>query len=640
MRRADGIIARTSPNVKWARIGGMIAGFAVFFALIGIRAADFIRYALRAPSVFDAVSLKLIVQYGIWPVVLALGLWLVALGLGRRTLQGLIRDPLDEIAAATLGLGLLGQAVFLLGWAGGLRPAPLAALVLAAAALAAGKLRPPKPTISRPGWAGAAGLLGFAALATALTALAPPVEWDVRAYHLALPELYLRAGRLAAVPWMIHSHWPHLMETLYALPLAAGRDGAAALLHAGAAGLLVAGVYFIARSAGGPAAGWTAALLLAAQPALLREAGTAHADSYTSLCALSAAFLLARWENEKKDGVLIAAGTLTGLCAASKLTGLAALGAWTIWLGWKTKKIRPTALFAGAGLLMVGPWLFRSWLATGDPAWPLFSGGAGFAARYLRSNRWDLPPAWLLTHDGPLFLLAPLVGLLALSRRRRPAASGVERLLLIASPLYLLLAYRHNEGWRFLMPVWPALALAAGRSASTALKAKGARAALALALVAAGAFPIAAATPNNELFAVLAPRPSAVPDADRRAYWADRALDGLPGFYRDARSVLPPGAKVLLWREVRGYAAGFDYQWGDPMNQDIIDYRALPDPEALYSRLKALGITHVLENTGSALYREDPGYYDARTLSLMADCLRRHARVALARGGFALHQLL
>ena len=58
------------------------------------------------------------------------------------------------------------------------------------------------------------------------------------------------------------------------------------------------------------------------------------------------------------------------------------------------------------------------------------------------------------------------------------------------------------------------------------------------------------------------------------------------------------------------------------------------------ARLKGLGITYVLDNTASTLYREDPGYYDARTLALMSECLRRHGRVALSRGGFALHELL
>jgi hypothetical protein len=271
-------------------------------------------------------------------------------------------------------------------------------------------------------------------------------------------------------------------------------------------------------------------------------------------------------------------------------------------------------------------------MITGDPVWPFMSGSL---PRYLASNRWAVPP---LLHDGPLFLLIPLVGLFALSHDR-PAPTGAERWLFAAMPFYLLLAFRHNEGWRFLMPVWAAFALMGGRAAMAAMRSEGSRRIAALSLIAIGACPIMAASPSNEMFAVFGARPAAAP-ADRRAYWADRALGGLPGFYRDVRCVLPPGSKVLLWREVRGYAAGFDYQWGDPVNQNLIDYRALPDPDALYARLKALGITHVLDNTASTLYREDPAYYDRRTLALMAECLRRRGRVALARDGFVLHELL
>ena len=315
----------------------MTAAFAVFFALTAVRSAGFFRYLLSAPSVLDSGSARDLLEYTIWPLFLALGLWVIALGLGHRVLRGLragTRDPLDGISAAALGLGLLGQTVFLLGWAGGLHPAPLAALVLAAAAISAGALR--IPAFARPRLAAgsgvAAGLLAFAALFAALTALAPPLAWDVRAYHLAIPELGLRDGRWNSLPWLLHSHWPHLMEALYALPLAAGRDGAAALLHAGAAGLLVGGVFLAARRPGGNSAAWAAALLLAAQPVLLAEAGTAHSDAAAALFAFAAAHALARWDETGSRGWLAAAGALAGLGAASKLTLLALLAGWTLWL--------------------------------------------------------------------------------------------------------------------------------------------------------------------------------------------------------------------------------------------------------------------------------------------------------------------
>lgn len=629
----------------------MIAALAVLFALTAARSAGFIRYLLATPSGLDSASLRLIVGYGIWPALLALGLWIIGLGLGRRMLRVIhaeARDPLDGAAAAALGMGLVGQAVFLLGWADGLRPAALAGLVLGGAALGLGELRP--PTFARPrltAFSGAAaGLLAFAALFTLLTALAPPLAWDVRAYHLAIPELGLRDGRWGPLPWLLHAHWPHLMEALYALPMAAGRDGAAALLHAGAAGLLVGGVFLAARRAGGEKAAWAAALLLAAQPVLLAEAGTAHSDAAAALFAFAAAHALARWDESGERGWLAAAGALAGLGAASKLTLLALLAGWALWLAAARRRPRDAAVFLGAGMLFVGPWLLKTWLETGDPVWPLLSrflgrpGAAALAARNAISNRWTFPPPfWMLTEDGPGHLIAPLAGLWALSSARRAPASREERWLLAGAPLLLLGVFRQHAVWRYLLPIWPALALAAGRAAAACFEKSRARAAAACLLLAGGAAPIVLASPNNALFAVLAPRPAAFPGADRRELFTDRSVD-VSAFYRRARAVLPPGARVLLFREIRGYGAGFDYVWGDPMNQAEVDYAKIPGPDALLARLKALGVTHVLDHPGSALYRDAPGYYDPRTLALMSEALRRGGRVVLDRGGLVLYQLL
>jgi hypothetical protein len=76
------------------------------------------------------------------------------------------------------------------------------------------------------------------------------------------------------------------------------------------------------------------------------------------------------------------------------------------------------------------------------------------------------------------------------------------------------------------------------------------------------------------------------------------------------------------------------------MNQTEIDYRRLDDADALAARLKELGVTFVLDHPGSHLYREDPLYYDRRTLDLMADCLKRRARARLQREGLVLYELL
>lgn len=625
----------------------MTAVCAVVAALVSARAWGFARFLLSQPDSLDGESLRIMLVFGLVPAVLAAAVWLGSRALGRWVASAAGLRPAqggENAAVAALGLGLLAQSAFLAYWA---RVPELLLLPVAAALFLALRDRPTLPRKPRLDAVGAiaAALLAYAAVCALVRALAPATEWDIRAYHLALPELYARARGLVAAPWLIHSHWPHLMEALYAPFLALGAEGATALIHAGAAVALVAATASIARDGRDDTAAWAAALLLAGQPALLRAAGTAHSDAASALFALSAAVLLARWERDERDGTLALAGLLAGFCAASKMLGLGALGAWSLWVAWRTRRARAPALFIGAGLCAVGPWLARTWARTGNPIWPFLSGpfGSGreaaeLAARYMRATRWDSPPAWLLTHDGPLFLLLPLAGLLALTTGRRAPASRVERLLLLPAPFYLYASFRHHEAWRFFMPVWPALALAAARGASAAWRAGGARRVLAGALVLGGAASIPALEVNNELFAVFGVRPSAA-EAGRRAHWEDRAVP-LGSFYREARALLPPTAKVLLWRETRGYGAGFDYLWGDPINQGLLEYRRLPDPAALRARLKELGITHVLENADSTLYREDPGYYDARTLALMAECLRAGARARLARGGLVLHELL
>ncbi len=613
----------------------MTAAVAVFFGLFFVQSRGFLGAMAARPSAVDAGSVRLWLSHCLAPLALAAALWLAAWGIGRRWRCG-------GIEAAALGLGLLAQAVFLLAWAGLLAPLPLALLGVGALVSGFSSWHYPAVRIatmrSLTPWDGAAaGLLAWAAFTALITALAPPTGWDERAYHLALPEIYLKAGGLVDLPWMIHSHWPRLMEVFYSVPLALGSDGIAALLSLGAAVLLVAAT---ARAAGRGAASWAAALTLAGQPALRRIASGAHADAFAALFVFCAAAALARWEEKREDRALALAGLFAGLSASAKMLGLAATGAWGLVLLWRTRRAREALVFGACAAAMVGPWLLWTWKTAGDPVWPflkLDADSAALAARYLRSNRWDFPPkADFFLHDGPGFLILPALGLLALARAGKP--DRVERWLWLAAPAYAVLAWRHNEAWRFLMPVWPALALAAGRGARAAFSAGGARRWAAGALLLAAASPIAVDSPNNALFAVAAPRPSSAPGEDRRRLFENRSVD-VAAFYREARGVLPPGAKVLLFRETRGYGAGFDYVWGDPLNQIRIDYRRFTGPDELLARLKALGITHVLDHPSSHLYQEDPGYYDARTIGLMGAAMMRGARTVHARTGIALYEL-
>jgi len=612
----------------------MIA-LAVLVLLVAVRNHGAWGYILRTSGAVDGRSLCLWLAYGLWPVLLAAAVWAASLGMGRRLLRALgapAAGPLDGTAAAALGLGLLGEAVFLMGWSGVLNPAALTALAVAAAL--AGWSFLPRPG-RLPRFEPAAGLLAFGAFHLLIVSLAPPTEWDARAYHLAIPEIYLRSGRFLDIRWLLHSHWPHLMEGLYTLPLAAGRDGAAALIHAGACGLLAFGVFY---AAGGGVAGWTGALILAGQPAFLRGAPTPTSDGACALFLFAGAHALSRWEAKPSKGRLIAAGLLAGFAAAAKLFGGAGAACWTVYLIWRTRRLREAAIFAACAGLIVGPWLLRTWIHTGDPLWPLLGldrASTSLAAGLLRINFWSWPPPdFIWTHRGPQFLAVPLAGLLMIARGRRPP-SAIERLLWLAAPLIVVLTLRNNDLWRVLMPAYAAAALACGRCASAAILEGGWRRIAAIALVAFGAAPLSALTQNNELFAVLGLRSTANPGASPRDLFEDRSVD-VSSFYREAKSVLPAASRVLLFREIRGYGARFDYMWGDPMNQNAVGYDRLQDFQALHARLKELGVTHVLDHD----IPQDPRYYSARTLDLMSGMLKRSAHPVLVRETLVLYQLL
>ena len=97
-------------------------------------------------------------------------------------------------------------------------------------------------------------------------------------------------------------------------------------------------------------------------------------------------------------------------------------------------------------------------------------------------------------------------------------------------------------------------------------------------------------------------------------------------------------AKVLLYREIRGFYLDADYLWGDPGNQGLIRYADIPDEGGLRRRLAELGVTHVLVNSGLGIYQPGRGDYDAHVVALMDGVLSSGHRV-LGAGAFALYEL-
>lgn len=619
-----------------------------------------LRYLLSAgTSAFGPRSAARFAHDSLWPAASAAFLAIVVWGLGSR-LMGHEPSPAPaeerHAVAFSLGAGVLASCLFALGLAGCLEGSVVFGLGLAATAFAWPEIRSPSIRLRRPALDAAehgfirpllVGVLIYAAWHGVINALAPPTDLDVLAYHLALPKLYVAAGRIMELPWLLHSHWPHLLNVFYALALFLHGDAIAALLHLIASAALVWSVFQAARLWLDEGTAWLAAALLAAQPVFLLFAGTARVDSWWALFHFLACVSAWRWKLTGRKGWLVRAGILAGLAAASKLLGLVSVAALTVFvLSVKERetfgqRIRAAGVLAACGVLPVLPWYVKTWLGAGDPVWPFFAnvfgakwGAADFVSAYISSNHWS--SVSFFRYDAHYFIVIFLVLLLlALARRGRAGYfPPVLRFFLAASLPYGLLVVGHFDAWRLLLPALPALTLSAAWWMTKAMREDRFSSCAAAALGVAAFVPLAGLTQSNQMFAVMELRSALHPSSSSRDVYLSRTLEGY-SFDRSVNRLLGrTRCKVLLMPESIGFYLDIPYVWGDFDYQGLIPYDRLSGDDALVRLLRGLDITHILVD--EAWLAGQNGY----AASLVRSTLRRKARKVAAAGTRSLYELV
>ncbi len=468
------------------------------------------------------------------------------------------------------------------------------------------------------------------------------------AYHLVLPKLYLQRGRIGEIPWLLYSHWPHLIETSYSVFLAAKSDLAPALWHVVAMCAFLALVYHLGRLYIGRAWGLVAASVVAAQPVVARFGGTAQIDVWLGLFVLGAHHCAWRWRQERKKPWLIAAGLMAGFAAAAKLLGLIPLVMIAGWIVLQRRKSahrcwREALAFVGCGMIVAGPWYVKTWIGAGNPVWPFFYPLLGgrwnpsvFLGTYLKSTRLPLPPTWYgITHYDPQYLiLTPAIALLW-SRARDRAREAVPPFLLfvlLCSLPYAALLASQLEFWRFFIPYFPALALLLAWYLSRLTRGDSLSVALGIALFATATAPIATLSQGNELFAVLEVRSAMFPGQSPRQVYLTRAFEPYPFFRAANKLLLAEPSKTLLFAMSEGYYFDAPYQWGS-WYQGVLPYPLLGSADELAHKLQQMGITHIIVDR-SRLPSES-----ANARKLMDEVLAQRGNLLLQDGKYALYKV-
>jgi len=526
-----------TPRAVAIVLSGVLGYLTLFFALPmtalgGARRGEILLVALLRPDDllsrwFDGASWQSLVERG-WILLYVLGILSAAASAGWLWLRLLRVDraltKLEmTLLAVVCGLNLVSLMTLVLGLVGLLRADLFALLGIAVCVAAAttrrlggcesgtcllgpdfarfGAARRDAETWSwSPKWL---WLLAPFTLAIVGSAMLPPLDFDVREYHLQAPKEFYEAGRITFLPHNVYANMP-LGTEMFALAgmvisgdfwtgALAGKTVIALFAPLTALLLYAFGCRFIS-----PAAGIIAALVYLSIPWVASVSIHGLVEGAFACYLLASLYVALIWRDGLTSpaasslptttrGLLLTAGMLAGAAVSTKypavvycaipLVAFVAIVSWKK-LGWQSA-IRMFA-FVSLGLAIgCGLWFAKNTAFTGNPTYPLLYQVFGGETRTP-----DKEQQWRQAHRPPNFQpadlvrrvwdvtvigvwLSPLVVPLAVLAWMVPAQ---RRMSLFLGGLFVfifgawwLLTHRIE---RFLVPIWPLAAMLAGIGAT------------------------------------------------------------------------------------------------------------------------------------------------------------------------------
>ncbi len=510
-------------KLRWQVIAAvaMLAAYAVLFHLSEIKSlTDKLGHSFRRWEVYGLLA-ELPFIFGAWlgdpgqaglfdrlPILLAAaGIIVVALAAGRIVLELLrVADRftrLEQFAlSAAIGLQVNSLVMLAVGtlWSTQSRWfwASYAVMVLVAAMVVlrrniqvADQSAPPEDSILSPRWLWLAAPVAVLLL---LGAMLPPVDFDVREYHLQGPKEFFQIDRITFLPHNVYANMPLGAEQQASIGMAVTGDwwtGALVGKTVMAAYTLFAAVlvYAAGRRWYGRDAGIIATVLYLTTPWIFKVSVGGLNEGASSLYWLAAVHvvLCLHTEQQRRWQLGLLAGLLAGAAAACKYpAALFVVIPLFVWIAAQARSWRwqPLAAYTAGVVVCFGPWLLKNALLTGNPVYPLldsiFDGATRtpeLAAQWNAAHRppgfglvelFDSAKQFLLTNDWAGLWLIPLA-IFSLLRRdaadtrlRRDAAATwpIGYFLLFVLAAWWLATHRID---RFLAPALPLLALLAGR---------------------------------------------------------------------------------------------------------------------------------------------------------------------------------
>lgn len=416
-------------------------------------------------------------------LILALG---AAVRFGRMVL-GFFTLPVlrrGEVFLFSIALGLLAQSLGLLGLgvAGLLSRTAVGALYLiffaAPFLVRASGAAQAVESVRWSLWdrAMACGLV-FVFFLAFVDALRPSTGVDALAYHLYIPEEFLRIGRMDFLPLTRESLWPFNTEMLFMAGLLFQGTALAQLFHWIFYPLIAMAVYLLVRRFYGSKQALWAAVFFVMTPAAFAQSSYPYVDlSLAFFVFLSVYAFLLPGGSPSRAGDYALCGVFCGAAIGTKLLGLGCFGLLFLMAAYRARwNLKVLGVFAGLTLMVGGGWYLRSWVLAGNPVYPFFHsffGGHGWFIAMDQNvgmgNGWKafllfpwntamFPVKFGGQMIGPLFLM--LVPALFYPFRLPRSHS---RDMIIFTLAFTIFLFTQSQHMRFYIAVAPFLAVGAG----------------------------------------------------------------------------------------------------------------------------------------------------------------------------------
>lgn len=357
-----------------------------------------------------------------------------------------------------------------------------------------------------------------------LGGMLPPIDFDVREYHLQAPKEFFQRGQITFLPHNVYGNMPLGSEMFCLLAMVvlddwwlgalAGKTVIAAFAPLTALALLAAGRRFASSGAG-----VIAAVLYLSIPWIAFVSSSGLIEGVLAFYLFLGLYAVLLWRQLSKEGgwpslavtmrakrlgnppaepnVSVAVSherwgnfpeaylALAGFCAGGAVSCkypavlFVALPLF-LYIGILSGKrfVKPLAIFSLALAVGCGLWFVKNWVLSGNPVYPLLYDWLGGATRTVEKNqRWlqahsphDFSPsalaeslatvAWKSSWLSPV--LAPLAALGLLVRRYRAVALVLASYFAYVIAAWWLFTHRIDRFW---LPALPLLALLAGLGA-------------------------------------------------------------------------------------------------------------------------------------------------------------------------------